>query len=290
MYNSFLHNTTTYNALPTTDASSETTDPIFNDFTLNEGSVSVPELIASQFSYDNGPLRRISTSAVPRRAGSIILSDYWREKTFRVSGVIDAETKEALDSKIREMKNALAKQDGILEWTDNGERLQAVANWVNPQSSFDRDDAWQLTFCEYSLVFEAYNPPFAQKKTYSAEDWFDQTILSFSESVTTDGNAPMYPVVIMSFSAASSVTKVKFENTTTEEAIQTETISVSAGDKIKFDSERRKVYHDSGAGYVEIDYDGFFPELKNGENTFTITTTGTSATYSVTVKYKESYL
>lgn len=290
MYNTFQYNTAMYNSKGSSSGASAVTDPIFNGLTLHEGSLSVPDLIANKFTTDNAPTRDLRTVDIPRRHGSIILSDYWRKKTFRVRGVVEADTKALLDAKLHDMKLKLAQQNGVLSWTENGVRMNAVANWVNPHDSFDREDAWQLTFCEYDLVFEAYDPPFSQKENYSSDAWFDRTDLVFNESITTEGTAPMFPVVILNFSAASSVTKVKFENTSNDEAIQTETISVGAGDLLKFDSENRKVYHDSGAGYVEIDYEGFFPELKNGENTFTITVTGSSATYSVTIKYKESYL
>lgn len=271
-------------APPRTDGKATLTSE--NEIAFNGLMLQTDAIIANYFDKDNPPRRDIRTAEIPRRSGAVILSDYRRIKKVRLRAVIEAESKSAMDTKLHELKKALKKQNGWLQFYDQGSPVCLRCTWTN-ENAFDRARFYNLTFADIDLEFQAFDPPYIQAENYSSTDLFGKTDMTLNEEIVAVGTSDeMRPVAILAFTAADSVTKIKMTNVTTGVSIESETIAVAAGDIIKFDAENLVVTKNGS----EIDWSGDFLNLQSGVNSVKIELTGTSATYNVTFKHKEFYL
>ena len=280
MFNSFLFNTGLFNGLATAIPEAATEDIQFNDFVLSNGN----SMIIQTLKEDSGPRRAFDFTEVPRGHGNISYADYFREKHITMRGTLRADSAEDLEDAIDEMKKELSVREGNLDIVKNGVVRRYVATLTNMDSIFQNREGYHITFCPFFLDFTCLEP-FGKSVNYESTAFLDETDLAFDEELFNEGTAPTQPVVIFNFSAASSLTEVSFlNNTTGEEIVYTGTIS--AGDYLRFDSEEKEVTLNG----TSVDYSGSFPSLAVEENSYTITVTGTSATYTLTIKYKTKYL
>lgn len=253
---------------------------VFNGYVLQDS-----EIITNLFDRDNPASKKLVTEEIPRRSGKVVLSDFYSEKIIQLDAVVEAESRSAMDLKLRAMKNALKKTNGWLQFMDAGENMIVKCTWTN-RTAFNRARYYGNTFCVVTLEFEAVDPPFIQSLDFVSQSFFGVTLLNYIEDITVEGNVDeMQPVAIMNVTAADSITNVQFENSTTGQAINVD-VSLTAGDILKFDAQTRKVYKNG----TKINFNGDFPDLHNGTNSTKIVVTGTSITYDLTLKYKNFYL
>ena len=290
MYNTGIYNTSLYNVPQSADSptggagagyTSELEQISFNGFVF-DGVV-----IPSRFNRDNTAKRTMKTTKVPRSSGRVILRDEDDSKIIRIAGSILTNSKNELDQKLHEFKNKLLKRDGILKFPDNGVVRQIKCNWINGHSAFDREANYEVSHCDYVLEFEATDVPYIQDLAYSSETLYNQTDSELSMAVSVDGSArETFPILVMIFSAGNNISNIKFENLTRNESIDIDfSVSPSGGDVLIIDSETRSV----SLNGTELDYNGFFPSLQYGSNLCKIAITGTSATYSPTIKFKNNF-
>jgi len=278
-YNTFLYNQNLYNQNFSFLGDAAQDSIVFNDYSLQNSNI-----IIANASHDAGPSRDFLAVPTPRDDGEIIISDYWRRKTITMSGVVKADTAILLEAKIDEIKKNLRARNGNLDIKQSdGTIRRYVSTFINPSAMVDRK-GYQLTFVPITLTFACLNP-FGESKSYVSDVYVAKTDLIFTESYYNSGTIKARPVVGIVFSAASAITAVKITNNTTTEEI-TLTANIAAGDYVKLDAETREVTIN---GVIQ-DYDGFFPSLEVGANSVTMTLTGTSATYALTIKHKTPYL
>lgn len=261
-------------------AAATTADAIvFNDYGLQNTTI-----ITQILRQDSTPTRELTRQDTPRANGRFIVGDFYREKTITLQGVVTKTTASLLEAELDAMKKALKKREGVLDITIDGVVRRYLATLVNGDKMFERRGTADITKVPFDLEFVTVEP-FGKSVSYVSATYVDDTRLSFVEQIDNDGTTNALPVLILNFSAATSITAISFENTTRGEEIVL-TQSISAGDYVKFDSENREV---TVNGTV-VDYSGSFPELDAGENSITVTLTGTSATYTLTAKHKTPYL
>lgn len=279
MFNTFNFNTTVFNGLAALIPEVASDTIIYNDYSLQN-----TDIITSILLQDSTPNRDFLTSAVPRSDGQIINGDFWRRKKIKLSGIIKKSTNALLEAEIDAMKKALAVSEGVLDITVAGTIRRYYATLTNGHDMFSQRQNYHVTFCPFQVEFES-SDPFGKSVDYNAAGWLDETSLVLNEQVNNDGTVRAKPVVILNFTAANTVAAVSFKNNTTNEEIKI-TTTIVAGDYLKFDAEEMQVTLNG----VEQDYTGAFPTLDTGANSFTITVTGTSCTYDLTVKHKTPYL
>lgn len=282
MFNSFNYNSTVYNSIPTLAEILAASSLVFNGYDLQSTDV-----ITSILIQDNTPDRDFQSSAVPRGDGEIIVGDYWRRKTVKIKGIIKKSTSTLLDAEIDAMKKALRVAEGILDVRVphvGGDVRRYLATLINGNAMFEERQNYHVTFCPFTASFVTLEP-FAHSVDYNSSGFLARTDLSFNEEVSNTGTVHAKPVVILNLTAANTVTAVSFKNNTTGEEIKV-TMSLAAADYVKFDSEEMEV---TVNGVIQ-DYTGAFPSLATGANSFTITVTGVSCTYDLTVKHKTTYL
>lgn len=279
MFNTFQFNTAMFNGQGLLIPIAPTTPIVFNGYSLQDADVVTQFLI-----QDNTPERDFITSPVPRGDGGIINGDYWRQKIVRVKGVIHKTTNALLEAELDAMKKALAVPEAELDVNIAGNVRRYHATLISGHTMFNERKNYHITFCPFEAEFLTLEP-YGYSIDYQSEGWEGVTDLTFDSEFTNDGTVRAKPVISFIFTAASGVTGLSFKNNTTGEEIKL-TASISAGDYVKFDSE---TYEVTKNGVVQ-DYSGSFPRLDTGKNFFTVTVTGSSATYDQTIKYKIPYL
>jgi hypothetical protein len=249
----------------------------FGALELNTGGIVISRLV-----HDSMPEREFRTFDIPRENGGGINGDYWRTKRIIMDGYITKTTNAELESAIDNMKQVLSQQAGNLDINVAGTVRRYTATLVNAGNMFSDRKHYHISFCPFRLEFDCLTP-FGESVNYQV-DSFEETSLEYSNEIVNSGTAKAKGVVVLNFSAADTVTVVKWENTRTGEAIQI-TSSFSAGDILEINAREKTVTLND----VAVDYDGVFPHFVVGINYFTITITGTSAAYALTVKHKRAF-
>ena len=279
MYNTFNFNAKTFNDLGFLTAEGASDNIVFNDYSLQNTDIVTQILL-----QDSTPERDFGTSAVPRGDGQIITGDFWRKKVVKLKGVIHKSTNSLLEAELDAMKKALAVAEANLDIVIDGVTRRYVATMTSGHDLFSERKGYHVTFCPFNVEFTTVEP-YGKSIDYNASGFLATSSLAFNEEVTNSGTVHAKPVVILNITAANTVTAVSFKNNTTGEEIKV-TMALNAGDYVIFDSEEMQV---TVTGVVK-DYTGSFPNLATGANSFTITVTGVSCTYDLTVKHKTTYL
>lgn len=227
------------------------------------------------------PDRDFKTANVPGGHGLILLEDWFRKNPIKLRGWVSAITREQLEEKIHEMMRNLHGQGGTLYIKDAGTYKELVTTLQ--KATFDNPH-WATCKKKFTLDFAGIKS-FWRDKDYSSEFYAGETGLTLNGNMNNAGSVEAEPVIIMIFSSADAITAAQFQNTTTGETVSV-TASISDGDVLIFDAENKTVTLNG----TELEFNGRFPALQVGLNSFTITLTGTSAEYDVTAKHKNQYL
>lgn len=277
MYNSYLYNSGLYNGLGRNIGQNDQDTIVFNSYGLQNTMIVTTNMI------DSIPERSLDIVDRPRAHGQILLNDWWRTKDITLTGYIRATSVTELAAEVDQFKYKMSDREGNLDIKIDGVVRRYVATLAN-KDIFDDRKGYHVTFMPWKLVFRCLTP-FAVLPNYISDDFLNETDLSLNEQIENEGTTVAQPVLIFNFSAANAVTALSWTNNTNNEAISI-TTSISAGDYIRIDGETKQVTKNG----TVIDYSGIFPLLDVGINSFSLNITGTSATYSHTVKYLQPYL
>lgn len=261
----------------TTAASQD--DIVFNTYSLQNSGIVTQVLL-----QDNTPERDIDSFNIPRDDGRSYVGDYWRRKTISIRGVVSKDTNSILESTLDDMKRYLGVPNSELDIKIDGTIRRYIATLSNGDRMFARRRGYHVTTCPFDLQFTCLEP-FGKSTEYEATTYFDKTDLSFTENVINSGTVTGKPYLAINITAASAITEISFTNNTTEETI-TITRSFSAGEYLAIDCEEKTVKVNG----VAVDYDGIFPDIAIGTNSYSVDFTGTSATYTLTMKTLPKYL
>lgn len=279
MLNTIQLNTTQLNGASQFFGAATQDDIVFNGLSLQSATI-----ITQNLRQDDTPSREYPIFDIPRGHGGIVYGDYWRRKTISLAGIVLAASKDALDLALDEIKQYLAKREGVLDIKVNSEIRRYAATLINGDRLFSRRAGTDVTRCPFDIEFVTVEP-FGYDESYSSQTIFDSTTLSYNDVFTNAGTAPAKPIIIFDFTAATAITGATLTNNTTGEQIVV-TTALAALDYLEIDSENLEVRKNG----TVIDYSGVFPLLNAGGNSWTITLSGTSATFTITEKHKTPYL
>lgn len=251
----------------------------FDGYSLQNASIIAQSIVA-----DTLPTRELVTFLTPRDHGGHLTGDYFRERKVSVKGFLKANTGSELEILMNTFKRRLTKREGNLDWKLNDTVKRVTATLTNPEQIFSRREHYHITYCPFDLEFLALEP-FWHDVEYSYDTQESVTSLVLNGNLENLGTFESSSVLIILIEAASGVTALNFTNTTNDDEIEI-TRNFVAGDVIIIDGETKSVTVNSN----EVDYDGVFPRLDYGGNTYTVTMTGTSVQYTSTLKYKKNYL
>lgn len=282
MLNALLLNTAQLNSgtpLPFAVTASDYDAIEFNGYSLQDS-----DHISSQIDAWSTPSRELVTFDIPRANGAGLNGDYFRKREVVVSGIIQKATGELLTAELDAFKKAMTASEGYLTLKVNDEVRRIVATLQNPEEMFKRREGYHVSFTPFDLNFLALEPMF-HGIDYSSLTFEDISALDYPVEVEVFGTYRADPVFISILQEATSVTAFTLTNTTNGDEM-TITANLSAGDVIIIDSENKSVTING----VEVDYDGVFPEMEIGTNSFSLTFTGTSVEHTSTIKYRKTYL
>lgn len=259
----------------------------FNGFGLSNANI-----VTSNVSEYSAPTRLLTKQPIPGDDGQIIEFDRFPEKIIKIDGTVFGSTAADLDNRIDEMKKFLSvgqrtlvvSQIGAILGQAGGHVRYYTATIVKPERLFAKKSGQDITRAPFEAWFVCVDP-FGRDQAREVSSLFDQTNASVITEIYNDGTYKTPPIFYLTFSAASSVSKVNITNNTTGEEIEV-TESINAGSILEINAEDKIVKIDG----VEKDFDGFFWKLATGTNNVTITVTSTSHTYSITAKHYNRYL
>jgi hypothetical protein len=281
MYNSALYNTAPYNGLFQQVGAGVPDEIEFDGFSLQNSNI-----IVSTLTEDSTPIRDLDVREIPRDDGSVVLTSFWRRKVITMAGHCMTNTACELDTLLDEIKKNLSPFEGPLDIKDAcGNQRRYVATLTNGDQIFAQRQGYHITICPFVFQFTAFGPPFGESVDFNLQNVFDNSNLDFNYELQNPGTYKTTPQIVMIFTAASGVTDLTFTNSTNGKAIKI-TTAISPLDIIEIDCVNQIVRRNSAV----IDYDGVFPDFNIGQNFYNISITGAAATYTLTIKYKTTYL
>lgn len=281
IFNTFLYNGSLFNNLSgVVPITADLSEVSFANYPLNIG-----DCMVTQVQHEAMPERDRDTFALPKRDGGGSLGDYWRGRRIRISGYLQAETRDALDTAIDTLKQYLATENGSLRIVTAGVVREYSGTLTNGASAFARE-GYHQTFIPFELQFDCRVPDgYGRAENYTSLEFLDQTSLAYTEEIPHAGTAKASAIIRVNFTAAVNVSAISFRNNTRDETLSV-TQSFTAGDLFEIDTVNMTVKKNSS----QIDYSGQFPYLNPNVNNFTLTLVGTSATWSLSVQHKATYL
>lgn len=278
-YNTIQYNTVPYNANALSPPLSAQDDIVFNGFSFQDNCVFTEKVLNST------PQRDVEANKIPRNDGEFIVGDFYRRKIITMTGIIKTSSNSELEAKIDEMKRLTSEREGNLDIKIDGVIRRFKATLVNGNQMFEQRQHFHIVWIPFTVQFMTVEP-FGHPTTFQSDPFFDQTDLNLDLQVNNAGSIHATPEIILNFSAASAVTEVTVTNNTNDQLIRASSLSIAPSDILKFDGNERLVTLNG----TQIDYSGFFPRLEIGANSLTIDVTGTSATYTLTVKHLTPFL
>ena len=260
----------------------------FNSFDLQDSNFRTKDII-----YRNTPEKTIDLIPKSRRDGFDLVDTYYESKEITVAGTLTRDTEANLKISLDLMKAALHTDESNLDISDGGTTMRFVAS---VKSINIPEEHYHITQLPYEIVFIAQ--PFMKAITTTSDS---KTITDASSSPYTNtfdpaGSIGPTPILkwVCSGAPTAAITQIVFSNTTTEESITVPSLVLDAdGDYLEIDCEAMTVKrsYDGGAG-VEIDFTGVFPSFKSGSNSYAVTITGGSTTWTLaqTIIYYPTYI
>ena len=261
------------------DANSAVDDLVFNGMSLQNANI-----VTTALKDSSTPSREIVTFKIPRNDGGGYIADYFRDRRIKVTGYITTASVAAMETLIDQMKRRLTKREGVFSRNINGQVRTIKATLDNPDQMFAKREGYHITFCPFELEFMSLEPMWHDAE-YISNSNFGVTNLNFSESIENLGTYKVPAVVVILVEADSAVTALEFKNNTNGDDIKVTTPLVT-GDILVIDGENKQVTKNG----VVIDYDGIFPDIEYGTNSYSLITTAASIQYTVTMKIKQAYL
>ena len=204
-----------------------------------------------------------NTSDVPQDDGKIYQSRFWREKTFKIKGIIVCDTQTLLEAKIDEIKKNIAAPEGLLKYKRwNGTYREIHCTLVN---EIIKREHFNIDWISFEFEFKT-NDPFwrdsiQDNRIYS---WITSNLL---ESITNTGSESSPPQTYFSFLSASWTTSVAI---TLQWRTITWTGGITTGDLLVIDCLNKEVRKNN----IIQDYTWTFQKLVVGVNPITYTIDG----------------
>jgi len=252
MFNTQLFNTVPFN----------TADPFL------EAVLSVASYIGYSFNSSVFRLREMSDIEdwptlkrndydIAEAHGEGLYSYYFKNKKITIQGKLAWETVTELEENMTALKAALALHGQTLKYQRiDGKLLETTASVTNLK--FDRK-AYHLTFVPVEIEFTTIDPFFYW--TVLNQVNFEWRVANFTWNVPyTTGSFNAFPLILLTFVGATSVTSVEITLNGTQITINE---NISPSDTILINCKTRDISINSIPG---VDYEGTFPELSIGTN------------------------
>jgi len=274
MFNQYQYNNSVFNQVINVTNTIPQDDIVYNNYWLQNSTV-----VTSFADYDNWPSIQNDFFNRPRTDWGWELNYFFRERVITLKWTIKSTTSESLIQEIDRFKKALWVNQQNLDIKINWVIRRAKASVINFDTLF-RKENYHITFIPFEVQFRVIKPFFAeitrqiQSFTWLTADLTEEMINGWS--ITTN------PVVLITFTAATSVTQISF---TANSKTITISETINTNDVVKIDCDAKTVTIND----VTKDYSWVFPEFVVWWNSYTIDIDGTF-TYDITTYFFNQYI
>lgn len=285
MYNQLAYNEGAYGASPAAATDPQPTTLIqFDGYDLNTAaSASSGDRILIQTLDENGPIIELDKFDVPLGNGVRVNGLFRRGKIIPAEGVVFADTGAELEELLDDIKKNLRKMNRPLDITRYGvTRRYPYATMIGMDKIFKGRKGSDITRCPLSLSFLV---------TDVATGWeYEETTQQITAAedtvaVESGGTTESKPIIVVVFSAATGITSLNVSIDENDSEIEIPH-AFAAGEALVIDCEEETLTING----VEVEFDGQFPEMELGANTFRFADDGSARTYRVTILAKDHYL
>lgn len=226
--------------------------------------------------HESAPERNLSSLALAREDGEILISDHYGPKSVRLQGLLRGSSQADLEAKIDEFKELFSRPEKVLAIAWAAGTREYVATCARHE--FDRDH-YHLSMVPWFAEFVVLSGEGRDAETTIAAD-ADEESISFDPATETysettfalEGSKPPRPVATLVIPGANTVKGFEYRDmTTNERLIATYPGAWGAGDPdidIEIDFEAKTVRGDMVDDVMKpMPFSGVFPRLAIGANT-----------------------
>lgn len=235
--------------------------------------------------HQQAPNREMIIDRLGNRDGEVIISNYYRRKRITVKGTLVGSSASDLQNKVDTFKELFSREAKNLDITPTGGITRRYVATCD-RHTLDQDH-YNITFLPWTAEFIV---PLGYGKSTSLTNHSDDDITAspHTSSFSVTGSRGCLPVITLTVDSETSMTAIKFENTTTDQYI---TVTPSGGytnsDVLEIDCENMTCKLNG----TSIDFVGVFPSFDVGSNSYKITVTdGGAFNISLDIDYNSLYL
>lgn len=285
MYNELAYNAGAYGASPAAETDPQPTTLLqFDGYDLNTAATTTSgDRILIQTLDENGPIIELDKFDIPLGNGVRVNGMFRRGKIIPAEGVVFADTGAELEALLDDIKKNLRKMNRPLDITRYGvTRRYPYATMIGMDKIFKGRKGSDITRCPLSLSF--FVTDVATSWEYEQET---QEITAAEDTVVmdSDGTTEAKPIIIIVFSAVTGVTTLNVQIDESGSEIEIP-YAFTGSEAVVIDCEEETVTING----VEVEFDGQFPEMALGTNTFRFNTDGSARTFRATILAKNYYL
>jgi hypothetical protein len=203
-----------------------------------------------------------------RRDGAKLISSNFSTKDITISGLIKGTTISDLENNIDTLKRNVMVTNATLDMDYAGAYRRYI---VDCSACTVSREHYNVTFVPFEVKFIASDPPFAKDITaiggseilndiFSSENITSESV---SDSFTVEGSAIPKAKVRYKFDAIGDISSIDFINLSTSKQINIAT-AFTSGDELLIDHDNLNVTLNG----EPIEFEGVFPSLKLGSNSF----------------------
>ena len=246
--------------------------------------------VISQYFRQSNPNPQIGYRALPRADGRFAEVLRYESTALDIEGTIQSTSRAAMEALLDDMRRVispLTAAGGTLQLTMAG----APRLWDNcyPTATIGQmyhgRDFYHVLYCPFKITFES-NHPYGRAASRTIYSPTSSVTADHTFGLTNDGTAPGELIVTIPVLTAGTLSQITITNNTTGEAI-TIARSFSNGDTLEVNAEGK--FPTVKVNGSNVDFSGIFPTVKAGDNSFTITFTGSGYTVGLTAQFYARY-
>lgn len=247
---------------------------------FNSNDLESAYLLINRLNKSDSPSRDINSEILSFQDGFNIISDYWRNRTIVIVGTIDASSSAHLADTLDTLKQNLSGVNKNLDvdYGSGTRRYKATLTKLTAPEEF-----YNITHLPYTAEFLCQ--PFGYGTSSVSLSSNDITASSKTQAFTFTGSYKPQPIITLTADSASATTEISIANTTTGDTI-TITTAIATNDVLVINTETGKVTKNG----TQIDFSGPIPSFDVGSNSLTITRTGASLRYDLSISYTPRFL
>lgn len=275
MFDFFLFDSWYYDeSAPVSSIEVQSGEVVYNGYILHKTDT----CFLSFFGGVNWPTVELQNYNLPNTYGQGNSSSFTRNNTFEVRGTLKAWSYEELTQRKDTMKSILAEQNQYLQANFGGSIRRQKAFVTD--LSFD-EQHYNITFVPFTLSFHLLQG-YWEDVALTSVSFLSNTTTLIEEIVSNSTFLETRPVFNIVFNSASSTTEFSLEMGDNDIVVN-ETFATN--DVLIIDSDKKSVRLNGNP----IDFDGTFPILIRGNNSFQMSSNGTY-NISLTVNYRKTFI